>query len=223
MIGNLTMIEHVWKQVQKTGLHNIYVATDSEEIGSIIAKLNGKYILIQNKNIHSGTDRVHVALPHIPNHENIKYIINVQGDLPFLKPETILNTIHKLKISPNFDIVTPVVQVKQNDMNVDEKNNVKVVTDLKGKVLYFSRSVIPNGGENILYHVGIYGYKKAALNKFVEFPQSVLEKTENLEQLRALENGMIIGVIHVQEVLISVDTKKNLEEARMYFLDQPHL
>ncbi|WP_347938701.1 3-deoxy-manno-octulosonate cytidylyltransferase [Rickettsia oklahomensis] len=209
LIDSITLIERVFKQVNQVNLEHIYVATDSEEIARIIKKVGGKVILTDS-NIPTGTDRTYEAFKLIPNNQNINYIVNVQGDMPFIEPSSILKIIEYLKNS-EYDIVTPVVKVDKESVEAD--SNVTVAVDSAGKALYFSRSLIPNGAEEFLYHVGIYGFCKNALERFVSIKPTCLEKTERLEQLRMLENDMTIGTCLVDNVPISVDTEEDLKKA----------
>ncbi|AAU03847.1 3-deoxy-manno-octulosonate cytidylyltransferase [Rickettsia typhi] len=209
LIGSITLIERVFKQVNKANIQHTYVATDSEEIANIIKKIGGKVILTDS-DIPTGTDRTYEAFKLIPNNNNIHYIINVQGDIPFIEHRSILKIIEYLKNS-EYDIVTPVVRVDRE--SIEASSNVTVAVDYMGKALYFSRSLIPHGAEELLYHLGIYGFRKNALEKFVSLKQTFLEKTERLEQLRILENGMTIGTCLVEDVPISVDTEEDLKKA----------
>jgi len=207
------MIEHMLNQVKQTGLQNIYVATDSHLIEDIVIK-NGCKAIMTDENCPSGTDRVFSAVQLMQDSDHIEYIINVQGDMPFLEPNVILKLIENLKTS-SFGIMTPVVKV---DRQVADSNaNVKVVANKDGKALYFSRSMVPFGSSEFLYHIGVYGFQKNTLTKFVELPQSFLEKQENLEQLRALENNIDIGIVFVDSVPISIDTESDLEKAIEFY------
>jgi 3-deoxy-manno-octulosonate cytidylyltransferase (CMP-KDO synthetase) len=209
LIGNMTMVEHVYKKASSTGIMT-YVATDSEDIADVVIKTGGNCIMTSS-NCQSGTDRVHEAWSAIKDRGDIRYIINLQGDMPLVNPEIILQVVETLR-KTNADIVTPVTKV---DMTVAEsKSNVKVVVDNHGRALYFSRSVIPNGAQEFWYHIGIYGFKVEALQKFIQLPQSYLEKSENLEQLRAVENGMTISVCYASSAPISVDIADELEKVR---------
>ncbi len=213
-IGTMTMIEHVLSQVQQTGLKNIFVATDSEEIAEKVSNLGGQ-VIFTSPECQSGSDRVYEALNSITDHQNIEYVVNVQGDMPFIEPESIITVIETLKAGRH-DIMTPVVKVGIEIAN--SNSNVKVITDHNDKALYFSRSLIPHGASEFLYHVGIYGFRKAALTKFMSLPPSSLELTEKLEQLRALQNNMSIGVCYVNNIPISVDTQGDLEKAIEFYL-----
>ncbi|XVN43461.1 MAG: 3-deoxy-manno-octulosonate cytidylyltransferase [Candidatus Rickettsia vulgarisii] len=212
-IGNMPMIAHVLRQVKLTGLKNIFIATDSNTIAETVTSHGGKFILTKPE-CPSGTDRVYEAFQEIPDNQNIKYILNVQGDMPFVEPESILAVIENLKNS-NYDIITPVAEVGIDVAN--SASNVKAIVDNNNKALYFSRSLIPHGANTFLYHIGIYGFRKDALNKFVKLSPSSLELSEKLEQLRALQNGMSIGVCHVTNIPISVDTQEDLDKVIEFF------
>lgn len=212
LIGNYTMIEHMVRQVKKTEVENIFVATDSELIAEKVVESGGRYIMT-SPNCLSGTDRVYEAVQALSN-DRIEYVINVQGDMPFIEPEAILSVIGKLKNS-NFGIVTPVTKV---DINLAQsESNVKVVVDNQSRALYFSRSPIPHFAKEFLYHIGVYGFRKNYLESFMKLPQSFLEKNENLEQLRAIENNMDIGICYVEDVPISVDTSEDLNKAIEFY------
>lgn len=256
IIEGMTMIERVCLQVKKTRLKNIFVATDSSEIYSAAIRA-GCDAVMTGTNCATGTDRVYECYKKIQQDhkfQKIKYIINVQGDMPFVDPETILSVARLIK-TDKFDIATPVVRTSRE--NAEGNSNVKVVSngfesfsisdievidrskddsqatavvnrvnnqanknndDRAKKIefssaIYFSRSMIPSNAEEFLYHVGIYGFTSDSLEKFCNLEQSYLEKTENLEQLRALENSMSIGICYVKDIPISVDTKEDLEKA----------
>ncbi len=213
LIGELSIIERVLRQVHLTKLKNIYVATDSEIIAKKVTDCGGQLIMT-TPDCQTGTDRVYEAFKTIPNNHNINYILNVQGDMPFIEPESIIKVIESLK-SSDHDIMTPVVKVGINALNGN--SNVKVITDHNDKALYFSRSLIPYGSEEFLYHVGMYGFRKEALIKFINLPVSTLELSEKLEQLRALQNNMSIGVCYVNNIPISVDTPEDLNKAIKFY------
>ncbi|MCC8416485.1 MAG: 3-deoxy-manno-octulosonate cytidylyltransferase [Rickettsia endosymbiont of Gnoriste bilineata] len=213
LIGELSIIERVLRQVHLTKLKNIYVATDSDIIAKKVTDCGGQLIMT-TPDCQTGTDRVYEAFQAIPNNHNINYILNVQGDMPFIEPESIIKVIESLQ-SSDCDIMTPVVKVGINAVNGN--SNVKVITDHNDKALYFSRSLIPYGSEEFLYHVGMYGFRKEALIKFINLPVSTLELSEKLEQLRALQNNMSIGVCYVNNIPISVDTPEDLNKAIKFY------
>ncbi len=138
--------------------------------------------------------------------------------MPFIDEAIIPKIIEGLKTG-RFDIMTSVVKVGKDIAG--SPSNVKVVIDKNNKALYFSRSLVPSGASEFLYHVGIYGFKAPLLEKFVLLEQSENEKSENLEQLRALDNGMTIGVCYSNEIPISVDTKEDLAKARDFVVKNP--
>jgi len=212
-IGGKSMIEHVIARINAGSMNNLYVATDSEKIVEKV-KIAGGIAIMTSENCPTGSDRVYEAFKKIPHNNKIKFIINVQGDMPFVDYKVLEQIIDKLKNS-DFDIVTPVVTVGSDIAS--SGSNVKVVADINGKALYFSRSVIPHGAEKFLYHVGIYGYRTDALEKFVKLKKTQYESIEKLEQLRALENDMSIGIVLSNEIPISVDTYEDLEKAREYY------
>lgn len=209
MIGEHTMIEHVIRKVKETSFENILVATDDQKIVDIVKKTRADAILTDEKCV-TGTDRVYDALSRHPKGEEFEYIVNVQGDMPFINPKTIINLLECLW-KTEADIVTPVVKVHKSKMESD--SNVKVISTKDNRALYFSRSQIPYKAQEFLYHVGIYGFKKESLKKFVHLPVGELESVENLEQLRALENGMSIELSHADTIPISVDTPDDLKHA----------
>jgi 3-deoxy-manno-octulosonate cytidylyltransferase (CMP-KDO synthetase) len=211
-IGDCSLIEHTYKRAMESSVGDIYVATDSEEIASVITKLGGKYIMTR-EDCPSGSDRVYEALRAMEHKDRIKYVVNIQGDMPFLDPNIIKQVIQKLKTN-NFDIVTPLAKV---GLDVASSfSNVKAVVDNNDRALYFSREAIPHNAKEFWYHVGIYGFMIESLQKFVELPVSYLEETEKLEQLRAIENGMSVGACYTQSIPLSVDTQEDLKKARSF-------
>lgn len=209
-IGNKTLIEHVISQILPITNENLYIATDSEEI-ALVSKSAGAKPIMTSPNCPTGSDRIYEAFGKINNTNNIEYIINIQGDMPFIEISSIKDIVTNLKNS-DYDIVTSGVNV---DYDIAKHtSNVKIIADKNNKALYFSRSLIPYGSKEFLYHVGIYGFKKEALKKYVNIQQTKYEKSENLEQLRAIETGMNIGICISKEIPISVDTQEDLEKAR---------
>jgi 3-deoxy-manno-octulosonate cytidylyltransferase (CMP-KDO synthetase) len=212
-IGEFSLIEHVIRGLKEVAGNNLYVATDSEEI-AVLAELSGAIAIMTDEDCATGSDRVFQAFQKIPGHDKIKYIINIQGDMPFVKASIVNKIIDGLKNGIG-DIVTPVVKVGE-DIAMSS-SNVKVAMNKLGQAMYFSRSLIPHGASEFLYHVGIYGFSRDALEKFVNLPQGECEKLEKLEQLRALEYGMKIGVCLSDDIPISIDTPDDLEKAKEYY------
>lgn len=213
IIGDKTMIEHTYLQAAKLGLAHLVVATDSDKISDIIENIGGR-VVMTSESCESGTDRAYEALQAMDNKDDIEYIINLQGDLPFIDSSIILDMIDELKNS-DADIITIVTKVDESIAK--DPSNVKVVISKDDRALYFSRSVIPHNAEEYWYHIGIYGYRTRALKKFIALGDSPLEKTEKLEQLRALENGMEIKVCYANSIPISVDTPSDLEKVRKLY------
>src|SRR6188474_2090473 len=182
MLGNKTIIRHVYDNTVSTGLFNdVFVVTDSDIIYKEIKDSGGKVIM--SKKVHeSGSDRIAEAIAEM----NIDVIVNVQGDEPFIKKEP-LEKLVRLFNDPDVQVASLMRKISKEE--AENPNNVKVVTDRSGFALYFSRGVIPylrdeEMSAEYFLHIGVYGYKKDALIKFTQWPQSILEKTEKLEQLR---------------------------------------
>lgn len=212
-IGEFSLIEHVLRSLKDIVGSNLYVATDSEEIAQL-TKSAGATPIMTDENCPTGSDRVFQAFQKIPGNEQIKYIINIQGDMPFVGTSVIAQIIDGLKNGVG-EIMTPVVKVGLDVAK--SSSNVKVVAGHANQAMYFSRSLVPHGASEFLYHVGIYGFTREALEKFVNLPQGECEKLEKLEQLRALEFGMKIGVCFSDEIPISVDTPEDLLKAQEHY------
>ena len=194
----------------------VIVACDDCRVKEAIEKVGGVAVLT-DPDLPSGTDRVFKAWQKFDIDERYKYIINVQGDLPFLDPEFIQKAKEIVKKS-DYDMSTLATPIKDDSFN--QTSTVKPVisfTDSKrGKALYFSRSAVPHNGP-YYKHVGIYCFRAKSLKKFIHFPQSLLEKIEKLEQLRALENGMTVGITVIdKDPPISIDTYEDLKKAQSY-------
>ncbi len=212
-----TMIARVYeKAIQVVGAR-VFVACDSEEVKREVENIGGNVILT-DPNLASGTDRVHAALQEI--NEDFDIVVCLQGDLPGLNPETIEEAISAIK-QTDADIATVANIIEDRD-EITDPNNVKIAIAFKdlgrtlGTALYFSRCPIPYSkdlSEAYYHHIGIYAYKREALERFVKLDPSPLEKRESLEQLRAMENDMKIAVKIVGDDPISVDTPKDLENA----------
>jgi len=212
MLGNKPVIRHVYVNVKKTGLFNdVFVVTDSDIIYNEITKNGGKAIM-SKKEHESGSDRIAEAIAEM----NVDIIVNVQGDEPFIKKEPLEKLV---RLFDDQDVQVASLMRKISKGEAENPNNVKVLTDSSGYALYFSRSIIPfqrDPGSAVDYflHVGVYGYKKDVLMKFTHWPQSKLEKTEKLEQLRYLENGIKIKMAETDYNSIAIDTPEDLEKAK---------
>ena len=212
MLGNKTIIRHVYDNTVSTGLFNdVFVVTDSDIIYKEIKDGGGK-VIMSKKQHESGSDRIAEAIAEM----NIDVIVNVQGDEPFIKKEPLEKLVHlfnddKIQVASLMRKIS-----KEEAMN---PNNVKVVTDRSGYALYFSRSIVPYQRDEKMkaeyfLHVGVYAYKKDALIAFTKLPQSSLEKIEKLEQLRYLENGIKIKMAETDYNNIAIDTPEDLERAK---------
>ena len=190
---------------------DVIVATDHEAIYNCVKSFGGH--VERTRDDHKcGSDRIaEVASRHL----EMEYIVNLQGDEPMITPESIDNVITALKTSDNADIAT-LLRVIEDKEEAENPNLVKCVIDNNNFALYFSRSKIPyerNVGEGVFYgHIGLYGYKREALFKMTSLPQTMLEKAESLEQLRALQSGMRIITSVVNFKPIGIDTKEDVEE-----------
>jgi 3-deoxy-manno-octulosonate cytidylyltransferase (CMP-KDO synthetase) len=183
------------------------VATDSDEIMETCRK-NGWDCRMTSSTHRSGTERVH----EISNSVSADIYINVQGDEPLVRPEQIATLLHVMQ---NAEAQVGTLMTPAAEPDIDNPNAVKVVTDLSGRALYFSRATIPfdrdSGNPLNFKHLGIYAYRKAGLDRFVQLPESPLEKSERLEQLRFLQNGIPIYVGETPHDSIGVDTEEDLQ------------
>lgn len=210
-----SIIHWVYEKAQASTLADmIIVATDDKRIFDEVKSFGGE-VEMTSVNHKCGSDRI---MEVVKRHPEISYICNLQGDEPLIKPESIDDVIRNVKEDDNADIST-LIRVLTDEEEINNPNLVKCVIDKNGFALYFSRSKIPferNASIAEFYgHLGIYGYKRAALESMTTLAQTPLEKTESLEQLRALENGMKIKTSVVNFVPVGIDTKEDLEKFRV--------
>ena len=206
------MICHVCEKAAASKADYVLVATDDERIAEVV-KDYGYTPVMTSADHPSGTDRIAEAVKKAA--PDVDIIINVQGDEPLIPTSAIDDLIDLMSENAEYDMATIAVPGNRDTMT---ENNVKVVFGNDGRALYFSRSMIPfarKGGipEQVYLHWGIYAYRRSALEKFVSLPAGRLEKSEMLEQLRALENGMGIYVLVRNLESIGVDTPEDLEKA----------
>lgn len=217
-IGTKPMIFHVIDRARESGFKNIIVACDHDNHFKLVEDYGCKAV-ITDKSHQSGSDRVFEALNIIDPDYKIQYIVNLQGDMPFFDPKNIKQVVDILSIDQNCDIATLAALIADPD-DILDPNVVKAVFDNNGYALYFSRHAIPYCSDikqaSYFYHVGIYGYKRDALTKFINSAQSSYELNEKLEQLRALQNGMRIKIGICAQVPISVDIPEDLVFANEY-------
>ena len=199
------------KAVKANYADRVIIATDNDEIYNT-AIMFGAEAEMTSDHHNSGSDRIAEV---VKRHPEIEFIVNLQGDEPLIKSESIDEVIKNVKEDENADISTLIRPLKDKK-DIENPNLVKCVVDNNGYALYFSRSKIPferNEGHAKFYgHLGIYGYKRDALLKMTELPQSMLELSESLEQLRALQNGMRIKTSVVDFIPVGIDTADDLEK-----------
>ena len=210
-INRRPLVLWVYDAVRKcTRLNDVILATDSEEILQACT-MHGCNVRMTSDKHRSGTERVHEVSQSIP----ADVYLNVQGDEPMVRSEQI-DTIIDLMTRNEVQVGTLKTLAKPEDLN--NPNAVKVVTDSSGKTLYFSRATIPHDRDRThpkyFKHLGIYAYRKAALDRFVSLPESSLERAERLEQLRFLENGIPIDAAETPFDSIGVDTEEDFQRVQ---------
>jgi 3-deoxy-manno-octulosonate cytidylyltransferase (CMP-KDO synthetase) len=220
LIHNKPMIQHVFERCKEADLDDVFVATDDERIMKAVEHFGGKVILTHSQHA-SGTDRCAEA-SRILNLDDEDFIINIQGDEPFIRKEEI-NLLATMLENPNMQIATLVKPIFTEE-ELNNPNKVKVVFSKTKRALYFSRSPIPHashrmGGfqtcpNNAYKHLGIYAYKNNILQQITQLPVSFLEETEQLEQLRWLENDFTIHVEICHHESIAIDTQEDLQMMR---------
>lgn len=209
-----SVIQWVYEKAKQAKLADmVIVATDDKRIFDEVKSFGGE-VDMTSVNHKCGSDRI---MEVVSRHPEISYICNLQGDEPLIKPESIDSVIRNVKEDDKADIST-LIRVLTDENEINNPNLVKCVIDKNGFALYFSRSKIPyerNTGKATFYgHIGIYGYKRQALESMTSMAQTSLECAESLEQLRALENGMHIKTSVVDFVPVGIDTKEDLEKFR---------
>lgn len=216
ILGDKTVITTTYQNVVETALFDeVFVATDSQIIFDEISKNGGKAVMTGEH--ETGSDRIAEAVKNI----DCDIVINVQGDEPFLKIEPLKQLIEVFSKDEKKEISLASLKIKLRELEeIQNPNNVKVITDNQGFALYFSRSVIPFHRElsyNVKYykHIGVYAFRKEALIKFSSLEMTPMEISEKLEQLRYLENGMKIKLVETDFVGIGIDTPEDLEKAKM--------
>lgn len=215
-VAGKPVIQWVYEKAMQAKLANmIIVATDDERIFKCVKAFGGQAEMT-SVNHKCGSDRIREV---VDRHPEISYVVNLQGDEPLIKPSAIDDVAKNVQEDEKADIST-LIRVLRDEEEINNPNLVKCVIDLNGYALYFSRSKIPferNPVSGSFYgHLGIYGYKREALIKMTTLQQTPLEKTESLEQLRALENGMRIKTSIVDFVPIGIDTAQDLEKFKQF-------
>ena len=211
------MIVHVWRRAMEAGIGPVVVAAAEQAIVAAIEAAGGRAVLTDPAH-PSGSDRIHEAMLRVDPEGRHDAIVNVQGDLPTIAPETIRASLEPLE-APGVDIATLVAEIVRDEERANP-NVVKAVLSMRdearriGRALYFTRATAPTGPGPLFHHIGLYAYRREALARFVALPPAPLERRERLEQLRALEADMRIDAIVVDAVPLGVDTPEDLERAR---------
>ncbi len=221
-IAGEPMIVHVLRRAQAAAIGPVVVATASPEVAAAVDKAGGRAVITATDHA-SGSDRIFVALGKVDSERRAEIIVNVQGDLPTIDPAAIRAALIPLADAA-VDIATLAAEIKV----VAERTSphvVKVVgtpvAPRRLRALYFTRATAPAGEGPLYHHIGLYAFRRAALERFVKLPPSPLERREKLEQLRALEAGMRIDVEIVDTVPLGVDTPEDLEMARAMLTGRP--
>ena len=214
-IAGAPMIVRVMERALLADAGPVLVAAAEQEIVDAVQAAGGHAVLT-NPGLPSGSDRIMEALRSFDPHGNFDTVINVQGDLPTLAPQTIADTLSALAADAMADIATPVAEIVREEERTNP-NVVKAVFGANRNALYFTRATAPAGEGPHYHHIGLYAYRRAALERFVSLPPAMLEQRERLEQLRALEAGMRITIAIVDTVPLGVDTPADLERARAWY------
>lgn len=205
-IAGVSLIQRVYERARQSGrATEVYVATDDARIAEHVRGFGGN-VVEPAGDFQSGTDRIAAALPLIGG-EPFDIVVNVQGDEPLIDIEAVDRLIRKLEttISGMCTLASPL----ETDEEFQARDVVKVVTDVVGNALYFSRAPI-GSREVALRHIGVYAYRRAALERFVSLPPSPLEQAESLEQLRAVQSGMKIAVLRTAKAHVGVDRPEDV-------------
>lgn len=209
------MIVHVWRRAMAAEVGRVVVATDAEPIATAVRKAGGEAVMTRADHA-SGSDRVFEAVNKVDPEGDQELIVNLQGDLPTLEPRLVRACLEPLAIKA-VHIATLAAEITDPEERTNP-NVVKVVGTPCAKnrlrAFYFTRATAPHGDGPLYHHIGMYAYRRNALERFVSLKPSPLEKREKLEQLRALEDGMRIDVALVDTFPLGVDTPADLERAR---------
>ncbi|MGJ4940211.1 3-deoxy-manno-octulosonate cytidylyltransferase [Bradyrhizobium sp. HKCCYLS1011] len=214
-IAGVPMIVHVLRRAEEAAIGRVAVATDTPEIAAAVTAAGGEAVMT-GPDHPSGSDRIHEAMRNLDPLGQADIVINLQGDFPTILPQNIRDVLAPLA-DPAVDIATLAAEIHS-----EEESNAPSVVKAVGspiggrrlRALYFTRAPAPWGDGPRYHHIGLYAYRRAALERFVSLPPSPLELQEKLEQLRALEAGMRIDVTIVDTVPRGVDTAPDLETAR---------
>jgi 3-deoxy-manno-octulosonate cytidylyltransferase (CMP-KDO synthetase) len=214
-IAGLPMIVHVLRSAEAAQIGRVAVATDTVEIAEVVKSHGGEAVMTRADH-PSGSDRIHEALGTLDPEGRIEIVVNLQGDFPTIRPDNIRSVLAPLA-DPGVDIATLAAEIHTEEESTNP-NVVKVIGSTvsagRMRALYFTRATAPWGDGPRYHHIGLYAYRRPALERYVRLPPSELELREKLEQLRAIEAGMRIDVAIVETVPRGVDTPPDLETAR---------
>ncbi len=222
-INGVPMIVRVWRRAVAAAIGPVAVASPDQAIIEAVAAAGGRAVLTRADHA-SGSDRVFEAVERIDPGRRFEVVVNLQGDLPTIDPAAIGAVLRPLA-EPAVDIATLAAVIGEPG-ECGDPNVVKAVAAVDpetriGRALYFSRAVVPWGPGPHYHHIGIYAFRRAALERFVSLEPGTLERRERLEQLRALEAGLRIDLALVDSVPLGVDTPADLARARALLADQP--
>jgi 3-deoxy-manno-octulosonate cytidylyltransferase (CMP-KDO synthetase) len=214
-IAGEAMIVHVWRRAREADLGRVVVATDSDGVAEVVRAAGGEAVMTRDDHV-SGSDRIFEALGRVDPEGRHDIVVNVQGDLPTIEAATVRAVLPPLS-DPRTDITTLAAIITR----AEERDNPNVVKAIGAEIapgllraLYFTRATAPWGEGDLLHHIGLYAYRRQALERFVKLAPSRLETRERLEQLRALEAGMRIDIAVVPAVPLGVDTPHDLARAK---------
>ncbi|HEX9463540.1 MAG TPA: 3-deoxy-manno-octulosonate cytidylyltransferase [Alphaproteobacteria bacterium] len=229
-ICGVPMIVQVWRRAVEANVGPVLVAAAEAPIVDAVRQAGGEATLTRPDHL-SGSDRILEAVERFDPDRRFDAIVNLQGDLPTIEPAAVRAALAPLADpeagAPPVDISTIAAEITRDEEKSDP-NVVKAVVAFTrgggtrppmGRALYFTRVTAPSGSGPLYHHIGLYVYRRTALERFVRLPQGVLERRERLEQLRALENGMRIDVARVDTVPLGVDTPADLGRARALLAD----
>jgi len=214
------MIEHVYRRAADTrGIDAVVVATDDERIAQAVERFGGVVRLTRTGH-RTGTDRIAEVASDLP----CEIVVNVQGDLPLIEPDMIAEVVAPLRADASL-VISTLRQAISDRSELTNPNVVKVVVDAHDNAMYFSRASIPYQRESAttFKHIGLYGYRREFLLTFAALPQTPLERSESLEQLRALEHGYRIRAVATAFESIEVDTPDDLERVRRRLAAPAHM